>query len=78
MSRAFITMTCLLITTVCLCQSPENPCWKTAKAQSEMNHCANQDAQAADGDLNRIYQELLSKLKNDIIATKKLKVAQRA
>jgi uncharacterized protein YecT (DUF1311 family) len=43
-----------------------------------MNHCANLDAQSADADLNRVYGELLSKLKNDSVATKKLRAAQRA
>jgi uncharacterized protein YecT (DUF1311 family) len=46
--------------------------------QSAMNHCANLDAQSADADLNRVYGELLSKLKNDSVATKKLRAAQRA
>ncbi len=78
MNRAFITASFLLTTTVVLCQSTDNPCWKTAMAQSEMNHCANLDAQAADADLNRVYGELLSKLKNDSVATKKLRAAQRA
>jgi uncharacterized protein YecT (DUF1311 family) len=43
-----------------------------------MNHCANLDAQSADADLNRVYEELLSKLKNDSVATKRLRAAQRA
>jgi uncharacterized protein YecT (DUF1311 family) len=78
MSHASITASFLLITTVVLCQSTENPCWKTAMTQSEINQCASLDAQAADADLNRIYGELLSKLKNDSVATKKLRTAQRA
>ena len=47
-------------------------------AQSEMNRCADLDAREADADLNRVYQELLSKLKNDDTAVKKLRAAQRA
>ena len=47
-------------------------------AQSEMNRCADLDARRADADLNSVYQELLSKLKNDDNATKKLRAAQRA
>lgn len=78
MSRAFITAFFLLTTSVGRCQSPENPCWKTALAQSEMNHCADLDARAADADLNHVYQQLLSKLKDDAVATKKLRGAQRA
>ena len=78
MIRAFIVAPFLLITAVALCQSTESPCWKAAGTQLEMNRCANLDAQAADGDLNRVYGELLSKLKNDLVATKKLQAAQRA
>jgi len=47
-------------------------------AQSEMNHCADQDAKAADAELNRVYQDLISKTKGDANATKKLRDAQRA
>lgn len=78
MSRAFIVAAFVLITTFALCQSAENACWKTATTQLEMNHCANLDANAADGDLNRVYGELLAKLKDDSVATKKLQAAQRA
>ncbi len=46
--------------------------------QSEMNHCAGLDAQQADADLNRVYKDLLAKLKNDDSAIKKLRAAQRA
>jgi len=68
----------LLISTSALSQSKENACWKTAMAQSEMNHCADQDAKAADAELNRVYQDLISKTKGDANATKKLRDAQRA
>jgi uncharacterized protein YecT (DUF1311 family) len=43
-----------------------------------MNRCADLDARHADADLNRVYRELLSKLKNDDNATKKLRAGQRA
>ena len=59
MSRAFIVAPFVLITAVSLCQSTESPCWKAAVTQLEMNRCANLDAQAADGDLNRVYGQLL-------------------
>jgi len=68
----------VLISISGLSQSRENPCWKTATAQSELNRCAALDARDADADLNRTYQELLSKLKNDDRATKKVRAAQRA
>ena len=47
-------------------------------AQSEMNRCADLDAREADADLTRVYQELLSKLKHDENAMRKLRAAQRA
>jgi uncharacterized protein YecT (DUF1311 family) len=78
MNRPFLAASFLLIATFGLCQSTENPCWKTAMAQSEMNRCADLDARQADADLNRVYRELLSKLKSDDNATKKLRAAQRA
>ena len=47
-------------------------------AQSEMNRCADLDARKADSELNAVYNQLLSKLKSDQNATKKLRMAQRA
>lgn len=41
-------------------------------AQNEMNRCADLDARQADADLNRVYRELLSKLKSDDNATKEI------
>ena len=78
MNRALIAATFLLMVNYGLCQSAENPCWKTAMAQSEMNRCADLDARAADADQNHVYQELLAKLKGDGNATRKLRAAQRA
>ena len=43
-----------------------------------MSRCADLDAKEADADLNRVYQELLTKLKNDDNAMRKLRAAQRA
>jgi uncharacterized protein YecT (DUF1311 family) len=68
----------LLASTAALSQSKQNPCWKTAVAQPEMNHCADEDSKAADAELNHIYQNLLAKNKADEGATKKLREAQRA
>jgi uncharacterized protein YecT (DUF1311 family) len=72
------TVFLLLVSVSALAQSKENPCWKTATAQSEMNRCADQDAKAADAELNRVYKDLLSKNKDDANTTKKLREAQRA
>lgn len=77
-ARAFLAASFLLIATFGLGQSADNPCWKTAMAQSEMNRCAGLDARQADAELNRVYRELLSKLKSDDNATRKLRAAQRA
>lgn len=47
-------------------------------AQSEMNRCADEDASAADAELNHVYQDLLTKTKGDANGTRKLRDAQRA
>ena len=78
MNRVFLVVLFLFVAASGLCQPTESPCWKTAMAQSEMNRCADLDAREADADLNHVYQKLLSKLKSDDNATKKLRVAQRA
>jgi uncharacterized protein YecT (DUF1311 family) len=78
MNRLVPIVLLLLISTSAVSQSKENPCWKTAMAQSEMNHCAGEDARKADAELNRVYQNLLSKMKGDVSATKKVREAQRA
>jgi uncharacterized protein YecT (DUF1311 family) len=77
MNRIFIALLFSLVVTSGLCQSTESPCWKTAMAQNEMNRCADLDARAADADLNDVYRNLLSKLKSDDNAAKKVRVAQR-
>jgi uncharacterized protein YecT (DUF1311 family) len=78
MNRLVLTALLLVIPTSATSQPRENPCWKTAMAQSEMNRCADEDARAADAELDHVYQDLLSKTKDDANATKKLRDAQRA
>jgi uncharacterized protein YecT (DUF1311 family) len=78
MNRFVIAVSVLFISASALSQSKENPCWKTAMAQSEMNHCADEDAKAADAELNHVYQDLLSKTKGDANATRKLHDPQGA
>jgi uncharacterized protein YecT (DUF1311 family) len=78
MNRVILVAFLLFVSVFAMSQSKENPCWKTAMTQSEMNHCADEDASAADAELNRVYQDLLSKNKTNVIATKKLRNAQRA
>ena len=77
MHRHFFALCFLFVAASMLCQSTERACWKTAMAQQEMNRCADLDARAADADLNRVYQELLAKLKGDDNTTKKARGAQR-
>jgi uncharacterized protein YecT (DUF1311 family) len=78
MKRVLIAACFFLAATFAFCQSTQSPCWKAAMAQSEMNHCADLDARQANADLNGVYGELLSKLKSDNSAIKKLRAAQRA
>jgi uncharacterized protein YecT (DUF1311 family) len=53
-------------------------CNKTAKAQPEMNECANQEAARVDAKLNKVYGQLLSKAANDPNDVAKIKAAERA
>jgi uncharacterized protein YecT (DUF1311 family) len=78
MSRIFIALLFSVVATSVLCQSRDRQCWKTATTQLDMNQCADTDAKAAEAELNEVYRRLLTKLKSDDNATKKLKVAQRA
>jgi uncharacterized protein YecT (DUF1311 family) len=79
MYRPFFAIFFALIVTSAFCQSAAtDPCWKTAMAQSELNHCAALDAREADTELNHVYQDLLAKLKGNDTATKKLRAAQKA
>ncbi|HYL15646.1 MAG TPA: lysozyme inhibitor LprI family protein [Terriglobales bacterium] len=78
MNRLFIAVLFSVIATSVWAQSKESPCWKAARTQSEMNHCADLDAREAEVDLNHVYNQLLAKLKADKNATEKLRIAQRA
>jgi uncharacterized protein YecT (DUF1311 family) len=51
---------------------------ETATTQRELNHCASSHLQAADDALNRVYQAILSKYKDDRAFLEKLRTAQRA
>ena len=76
MNRLVFTALLLFISISAISQ--ENPCWKTAMAQSEMNRCADEEARAADAELNRVYQDLLKKTQANANARKKLRDAERA
>jgi uncharacterized protein YecT (DUF1311 family) len=49
-----------------------------AKTQTEMNLCANQAYEKSDAELNALYKQILKRVKNDTVATRRLVSAQRA
>jgi uncharacterized protein YecT (DUF1311 family) len=53
-------------------------CWDKAQTQVEMNTCAGEEYKAADAELNRVYQAVLKKYKDDPKFLAKLRAAQRA
>jgi uncharacterized protein YecT (DUF1311 family) len=53
-------------------------CAEAANTQLQMNECAKAELDSSDAELNRVYQELLQKRKNDPNATAKTREAQRA
>jgi uncharacterized protein YecT (DUF1311 family) len=69
----------VLLTFVLLAAAPaqkreeQNPC-EDAQTQAEMNMCASRKFKAADAELNRVYNELASKVEANYRA--KLKVAE--
>ncbi len=56
-------------------QTLHRPCWDKASSQNEMNVCAKQDWQSADGQLNRVYHQVLAKFAKD---SKRLGAIQRS
>jgi uncharacterized protein YecT (DUF1311 family) len=72
---------------ICLCALPavavraaevKAGCWDKAQTQVEMNACAGEEYKAADAELNRVYQAVLKKYKDDAKFVTKLRAAQRA
>lgn len=53
-------------------------CQKNASSQLQLNQCAGQELARADAEMNRIYQRLLAKVKNNTVAVRKIRSAQRA
>jgi uncharacterized protein YecT (DUF1311 family) len=53
-------------------------CLDKAETTMEMNACAGEEYNAADAELNRVYQALLKKYKDDPKFLAKLRAAQRA
>ena len=53
-------------------------CMETATTQSQRNQCATSQLKAADDELNRVYQDILKRYKNDRQFVQKLRNAQQA
>jgi uncharacterized protein YecT (DUF1311 family) len=53
-------------------------CLERAQTQFDMNACAGDELAAADAELNRVYQAILEKYKDDSLFIEKLRAAQRA
>lgn len=53
-------------------------CKKRAQSQQDLQICADQEANRVDAQLNRTYQRLMAKAKNDPVAVKKIEAAERA
>jgi uncharacterized protein YecT (DUF1311 family) len=53
-------------------------CFDKARTQSELNECAGADANAADRELNDLYQSILKKYADRSLFIKRLREAQRA
>ena len=80
--RSYIWTVAWVALVPCLLAAQDSPkfraCNAKAVAQSELNACAADEAKRVDGELNRVYRELLSKNSDDPAAAEKIKKAQRA
>jgi uncharacterized protein YecT (DUF1311 family) len=56
----------------------QKECMETATTQLDLNQCASSHLKAADDELNRVYQTILSKYQDDREFLEKLDNAQRA
>ena len=56
----------------------EGACWQEALTQLAMNGCAAQDLREADAELNRTYEQVLSKYKDQPDKVARIKEAERA
>jgi uncharacterized protein YecT (DUF1311 family) len=56
----------------------QGSCLEDALTQGDMNRCAHIDYQAADKELNRVYQQLIKRYSDDPVFIKKLRASQRA
>lgn len=75
---AFIIVTLVLLTPIVVPGADQNECMETATTQLALNQCATNHLKAVDDELNRVYQAVLSKYKDDHEFLEKLRNAQRA
>lgn len=68
----------VLLTPIVVTGADQKECMETATTQLERNQCATSHLQAADDELNRVYQAILSKYKDDREFLEKLRNAQQA
>jgi uncharacterized protein YecT (DUF1311 family) len=68
----------VLLTPIVMSGADQTECMETATTQLERNQCATSHLQAAEDELNRVYQAILSKYKDDREFLEKLRNAQRA
>jgi len=73
MKKSIVILTLLLSSTLI---ANEIQC-KEEGNQMEMNQCAYEDFQKADKELNKVYQEVRKKNKNDQLFLKNLKTSQK-
>ena len=75
---AFFIVTSVLVIPIAVSSAGQKACMETATTQLEINQCASSHLKAADDELNRVYQAILNKYKDDREFLEKLRNAQRA
>jgi len=70
----------LLASVLCCAQDSAmyRACSKQATTQHEMHVCANEEAKRVNDELNAVYKLLLTKVRDNSIATAKIQMAQKA
>ncbi len=77
--RKRIAAACFVFCSTAVTQQPAiAPCEVNARSQAELSDCAGAELKRADAELNRVYQQLLSKAGGNSAAAQKIRVAQRA
>jgi uncharacterized protein YecT (DUF1311 family) len=80
MKASFLIFLCLLLCATGRSQEKgaAETCEQKAQTQLDLNTCAADKLRSEDAKLDRVYQELLAKAKNDPVATAKIRSAQQA